>query len=83
MSNEKGPPQGPWDIPLRSYIKTLELVILIYNLQNDCLESEFPIDYGNKDDRSFLGRISVWAVQNGRSVETLSAVDWEREKLKK
>lgn len=72
-------PQGPWDTPVREYVKSLLMVVIIHNLTNDRVESEFAIDYGNIDDRKFLGRISFWAISNGRSVECISKKDYDNE----
>lgn len=73
---------GPWDIPLRQYITTLPIVVMIFNIQNDCIEKEIVIDYGNADDRKFLGKISFWAYSNGRSVECISKTDYDKENKK-
>lgn len=80
MANQQPNRQGPWDVPLRAYVQSLAIVVTIWNLQGDCIEQEFHLDYGNNDDRKFLGRVSFWAISNGRSVETLSKADWEKTK---
>lgn len=69
--------RGPWDVPLRSYIKELKIVVLIHNLETEEIEKEFYLDYGSMDDRKFMGRLSFWCVTNGRSLETLSTDDWK------
>lgn len=74
--------QGPWDAPIREYVTSLLIVVSIFNIKNDCLEHEYHLDYGIGEDRKFLGRISFWAISNGRSVETMSKADWLKEKAK-
>lgn len=76
MNNNK---DGPWDTPIRDYIKTLPIMVIIYNLKNDCVESEYQIDYGNTDDRRWLGKVSFWAYSNGRSVECINKIDFDKE----
>lgn len=74
-------PTGPEDIPLQGgYVKSFELMVIISNLDKDCIEREVKIDYGNAEDRRWLGRVSFWAATNGRSVETMSLKDYEKYK---
>jgi hypothetical protein len=68
---------GPWDTPLKNYIKEFKLAVIIYIVADDSIENEFEIDYGNHEDRKFLGRITFWAVNNGRSIETMSLENWK------
>lgn len=74
--------QGPWDNPIRNYVESLLIVVSIFNLQNDCIESEYHLDYGIPDDRKFLGRLTFWCVSNNRSIESMSKSDWEKEQKK-
>jgi hypothetical protein len=69
---------GPWDAPLRDYVKSFPLMIIIYNLKKDIIEIEREIDYGNAEDRKFLGKITFWAIANERSVETISLKDYKK-----
>lgn len=73
---------GPWDHPIREYVESLAIVVTIFNIQNDCMEKEYHLDYGKPDDRKFLGRLTFWCVGNNRSIETMSKSDWEKEKAK-
>lgn len=71
-------PNGPENIPLRDYIKTLKVAVFIYDLKNgdniiDCRE----IDYADKADKGWLGRMSVWAFSKGYSVEIMTIKDAE------
>ena len=68
---------GPWDIKLKDYVESQPVMVLIHNLDKEFIEKEFKIDLGNREDKKFLGRVSFWAVNNGRSVETVSIKDWE------
>jgi len=71
---------GPWDIPLRNYVKDFKMMIIVYNIKDDCIIKEIPINYGDYEDRKFLGRISYWAATSGHSVETMSLEDWKASK---
>lgn len=68
---------GPWDFPIRDYVKDFEMMVILYNIKTDCIVKEVPINYGNFEHRKFLGRITYWAGCNGHSVETLSLKDWK------
>lgn len=81
MSNENAP-QGPWDAPLRDFVKDCELMVSVYDLKDGKLIKEEKINYGNYEHRKFLGRITFWAVTSGYSVETMSLEDFNREKAK-
>mgnify|MGYP001574358619 CR=1 FL=1 len=83
MSNEKEnlnekPPSGPWDIPLKDFVKSFKLKISIFDLKNDKLIDSQEIDYGNYEHRKFLGRVTFWATSNGYSVETMALADYEK-----
>ncbi len=71
---------GPWQIPLKGFIKQFDLMVIVYNLKDDSIEKEIKLDYGNRIDRAFLGKLCYWCATNGRSVETLSLEDWKKEK---
>lgn len=59
---------GPESILLREIIKSLPITVTIFN--NDKVINEQKIDYSNKDHRQWIGRVTVWAVTNGFTVET-------------
>lgn len=71
------------DMPLK-HIETLPLVISVYKLSRDHQDDELvrqeTLDYGNFNDRKLIGRITIWALQNGCSVETMAKTDWDRQK---
>lgn len=69
---------GPWDNKLTTYITSKPIVLLIHNLEKDVIEREFQLDYGKKEDRQFVGKVSFWALNNSRSTEILSVEDWEK-----
>lgn len=71
-------PAGPENIPIRDFVKALPIVVFIYNLKkNDEVIDMRQIDFSNKEDKSWLARMSVWAWSNGYSVETMSIADAE------
>lgn len=76
--------RGPWDAPLPKYIDKREIVVLVHDLKRDeteaSIEQEFKLDYGSFEDRKFLGKLSFWAISNGRSVETMALEEWEKMK---
>lgn len=83
MQNEKQKlPSGPWDVPLREFVKTFPIMVTIYNLKNNEIVKEQQIDYSSYEDRKFLGRITHWAITAGHSVETMALSDYEAEKTK-
>jgi hypothetical protein len=69
-------PVGPWDAPLRDYVKTHILMVTVYDFEDNIIKQE-RIDYGNFDHRKFLGKITFWATTNNYSVETMALKDWE------
>lgn len=69
---------GPWDSRLNEFVTTKLIVLLIHNLEKDTVEREFHLDYGKKEDRQFVGRVSFWCLNNGRSTEIMSLEDWEK-----
>lgn len=71
--------RGPWDSPLPKYIHKKEIAVLVHDLTKDdgVVEQEFKLDYGNYEDRKFLGRLSFWAISNKRSIETMAIEEWE------
>ncbi len=72
--------RGPWDAPLANFVNSKKIVIIIHDLEKNIVEQEIQIDYGNYDDRKFLGRLTYWSITNGRSVETIAYDDWEKGK---
>lgn len=77
MSNEPNL-NGPESVPLRDFIKTLPIVVSVYDLKTDKLENRQFIDYGNPDHRRWIGRVTAWAVLNGKSVETMAKSDFDQ-----
>lgn len=71
------------DMPSK-HIETLPLVISVYKLslngEDDELVKQETLDYGNFNDRKLIGRITIWALQNGCSVETIAKTDYEKQK---
>ena len=67
----KGAPKGPWDIPLRDFIKSFPIIVSVYD--GEKLLHEEHINYGNYEHRKWLGRATYWAVNQGYIVETSKA----------
>lgn len=80
MTKLKNNKSGPWDVPLKDYVKVFELMVIITNIATDIVEKEIKINYGNFEDRKWLGRITYWAATNKRIVETMSLEDWKNDK---
>jgi hypothetical protein len=59
---------GPESAPLKTYIKTYKLSVRIYD--GDKLIDEKTLDYGNFEDKRYLGKLSFWAWNKGYTVET-------------
>ena len=60
---------GPEFAPLRNYVKEFKIVVEIYDDNDNVIRSE-RMDYGNSEDRIWLGKLSFWAWSNGHVVET-------------
>ncbi len=71
-------PQGPWDAPLRNYVKSFPMVVTIYDLKGNLIKEE-KIDYGSYECRKFLGRITYWACSNHYVVEACSQEDYDKQ----
>lgn len=70
-------PRGPWDIPLKTYVKELIIVVLIKDVKSSRYIKEEKVNYSEPEIRKWLGRISYWAWSNGYLIETLSLKDYE------
>jgi len=74
---------GAENIPLREINKNLQALIIVYDLKHDDKPIvEKRINYGDADDRKWLGRITFWALTNHCSVETIAIIDAEAEQVK-
>ena len=72
--------RGAENVPLREINKNMPVLVIVYDLRNnDNVVEEKRIDYGDAEDRKWLGRITFWAVTNHCSVETIAIVDAEAE----
>lgn len=72
--------RGAENVPLRSINKNMPVLVIVYDLRNeDAIVEEKRINYGDVEDRKWLGRITFWAVTNHCSVETIAIVDAEAE----
>ena len=72
--------KGAENIPLQHINKNMPILVIVYDLiNNDTVVEEKRINYGDAEERKWLGRISFWAFQNHCSVETIALVDAEAE----
>lgn len=72
--------KGAENIPLREINKDKQALVIIYDLRNgDNVVEEKWINYGDAEDRKWLGRITFWALTNHCSVETMAREDAEAE----
>ena len=75
--------QGAENVPLREVNKNLPILVIIYDLHNnDNVVKEVRLNYGNYEDRKYLGRLSFWALTNHCSIETIAIVDADQEYMK-
>lgn len=70
-------PRGPWDVPLKEYVRELFVVVLIKDIKSGRYIDEKKVNYSDPEIRKYLGRCSYWAWSNGYQVETLSLKDYE------
>ena len=72
--------KGAENVPLKNINKQMPILVIIYDLRNgDRVVEEKRINYGDAEERKWLGRISFWAYENHCSVETIAIVDAEAE----
>lgn len=65
---------GPWDVPIRDFVKECKIKVSVLDVKDDDkVIHEVVLEYGNYDDRKFLGKITYWAITNGYVVETAAA----------
>lgn len=70
--------KGAENVPLREINKQMPALVLIYDLKNnDALIEEKRINYGDVEDRKWLGRMTFWALTNHCTVETIALADAE------
>lgn len=68
-------PKGPEDVPLRKPIYDLPIVITVIDIKSKRKIREERINYGDREARLWLGRITVFAVTNGYIVQTCNEKD--------
>lgn len=64
--------EGPEGIPQLGYVRLFKMMVTVYD-KNDKIVREQEIDYGNYENRKWLGRVTFWACSNGMTVETRKA----------
>lgn len=69
-------PRGAEDIPPRSLIKGIKLVIIIKDIKSNRQIREERIEWDDPEARKWLGKLTYHAVTQGYSVETLNANDY-------
>lgn len=77
LNNNDRPKVGPESIPLKQWVKSFNAVILIYNVSDDNIVRKEVIDYGDSEQRKWLGKVTFWAWQNGMYVKTLAESDYK------
>jgi len=60
---------GPEFAPLRNYVKSFKIIVEIFDKDDNIIRTE-RIDYGEPEDRAWLGKLSYWSWSNGYTVET-------------
>ena len=70
-------PRGPEDIPLKSFIKDHQLVIVLKDVKSGRRIREERINYSDSEARKWLGKVTYFATTNGYSVETFAENDYE------
>lgn len=68
--------QGPENIPLKNYNKECQIVVTVWDNDDKLIRREF-INYGNYEERAWLGKISFYAYQNDYVVETQSKKNYD------
>ncbi len=76
-------PRGPWDVPLKNYVKEFNIILLIKDIKSDRYIKEEKVNYGDPEIRRWLGRISYWAWCHGYAIETMSLDDYEKREAKR
>lgn len=71
---------GPWDAPLLEVVRTFAMIVTVYDLETEKAVITKEIDYGNREHRIQLGKLTYWAVSNHYSIETMAKRDWEKQK---
>lgn len=62
---------GPENVPIKGYIIEYKWKVTAYDPnKNDEVVRECEMDYGQPNDRKWLGRFTVWATMQGYIVET-------------
>lgn len=72
---------GPWDAPLlEGFVKSFPMIVTVYDLETEKAVITKKIDYGNREHRIALGKLTYWAVTNRHSIETMAEADYEKHK---
>ncbi len=75
--------RGIENVPLKEVNKNLPILVIIYDLRNDDkVVTEVRLNYGDFEERKYLGRLSFWALTNHCSIETIAISDAEAETIK-
>lgn len=65
-------PAGPEDVPQLGYVRSFKMMVTIFDACDKIIREQV-IDYGNHEERRWLGRVTYWACSNGMTVETSAA----------
>lgn len=70
--------KGAENVPLQEFNKSTPIMVFVIDLKNeDNVVEQKQLDYGNIEDRKYLGRLTYWAISNGHSIETMAVKDAE------
>lgn len=70
-------PRGPEDIPLKKPWDSEHYVIVtIIDIKSNRKIRSEKINYGNREARLWLGKVTYWATTNNYKVETCAEADY-------
>jgi hypothetical protein len=68
------------NLPVRDYVKSFLLSVVVYDLKTDKIILDTKMDYGNQMHRKWLGKLTFFCCTSGYSVETMALTDREKDK---
>ena len=69
MTMKKPNLNGPENVPLKEFYKDFPLTVTVFDDKDNIIREE-TINYGNAGHRRWLGKITIWACDQGYTVET-------------
>lgn len=71
---------GPESVPLKNFIDSLMVTVLIYRISDNKLIKKEEVDYGDVKSRKWLGKVSYWAWNQNCYVKTLPTEIYNKSK---